>query len=109
MSIESTYWGIFCRTCRDPVAFDKSPYHRSAVGVFNLSAGAIRCTNGHDHIYFPRDFAFFSSEKPIVDAVMQDHCVAYRAINLAGRSDPSSTERRESASRLWNSKGSRTT
>ena len=81
MSKDTIYWGILCRTCSDPVAFDTGPYHEFALGSANVRPGAIRCVHGHNHIYFPRDFRFFPSSVPITAATIQENRQAYLAIN----------------------------
>jgi hypothetical protein len=81
MSKETTYWGILCRACSEPVAFDTDPYHEFGLGRANIVPGAIRCVHGHNHIYFPRDFRFFPSSVPITDATMQENRATYWAIN----------------------------
>jgi hypothetical protein len=85
---ETTYWGILCRTCREPVAFDVCPYPSFGPGAANVKPSAIRCGQGHNHIYFPRDFRFFPSAVPIAHSVMQENRDAYRAINLFARAWP---------------------
>jgi hypothetical protein len=81
MSKETTYWGILCRTCSEPVAFDAQPFHEFGLGSANIKPGAIRCERGHNHIYFPRDFRFFPSLLPITEESMQKNRAAYLAIN----------------------------
>jgi hypothetical protein len=81
MSEQKPYWGIKCRTCREPVAFDIRPYHEFGLGSVNVRPGAIRCSRGHNHIYFPRDFRFFSSVAPITEETMQENRATYMAIN----------------------------
>ena len=81
MSEQRTYWGILCRTCREPVAFDAPPYNKSGLGKAHVRPGAIRCGHGHNHIYFPRDFRFFSSAAPIAEETMRENRSAYVAIN----------------------------
>jgi hypothetical protein len=81
MSKETTYWGILCRTCSEPVAFDVRPYHEFGLGSANIRPGAIRCARGHNHIYFPRDFHFFPSSVPITEESMQKNRAIYLAIN----------------------------
>jgi hypothetical protein len=81
MSNETTYWGILCRTCSEPVAFDIRPYHSSGLGIANLRPGAIQCAHSHNHIYFPRDFRFLSSAVAISDATMLGNREAYQSIN----------------------------
>jgi hypothetical protein len=79
---ETVYWGILCRACAEPVAFDICPYPSSFVpGAANVKAGTIRCGRGHNHIYFPRDLRFLFSVVPINDEVMQENREAYKAIN----------------------------
>ena len=77
----ATYWGIRCRTCGDLVAFDTPPYHEFGLASANSKPGAICCDGGHYHIYFPRDFQFFSSETRITDATLKRNCEAYHATN----------------------------
>jgi hypothetical protein len=91
MSEETTYWGILCRTCSEPVAFDIRPCQMCGPGAANVRPGAIRCVHGHNHIYFPRDFRLFPSAVPITDATMQENRAAYRAMNPSpeSSSDPS--------------------
>ncbi len=73
-----TYWGVFCRTCQEPVAFDTPPYRASGLGGVHTRPGGICCERGHSHIYFPRDFRFFSSETPISEATMEANRAAYQ-------------------------------
>ena len=80
---EMTYWGILCRTCRGPVAFDVCPHRSFGPGAANMTPSAIRCGQSHNHIYFARDFRFFPSAVPIAHSVMQENRDAYRAINPA--------------------------
>jgi hypothetical protein len=49
-----------------------------------MKPGAVCCGQGHNHIYFPRDFGFRGSAVPIADAVMRQNRDAYRAVNLPG-------------------------
>jgi hypothetical protein len=81
MSNVTTYWGVLCRTCAEPIAFDARPYNESGLGSANIKPGAIRCFLGHHHIYFPRDFQFFTSAALITVATMQDNRAAYQAAN----------------------------
>jgi hypothetical protein len=81
MNNEITYWGILCRFCSEPVAFDIRPYRTFERGTAPLRPGAIRCAHGHNYIYFPRDFSFLTSAIPITAATMQENREAYRAIN----------------------------
>ena len=81
MSSETTYWGVLCRTCARPIAFDTRPFHQSGLGAANTKPGAIRCFLGHNHIYFPRDFHFFPSTAVITDVTMQENRAVYGAIN----------------------------
>ena len=81
MSKVTTYWGVLCRTCAEPIAFDTRPYNQSGLGSANIKPGAIRCSLGHNHIYFPRDFRFFTSTALITVATMQDNRAAYEAAN----------------------------
>jgi hypothetical protein len=75
------YWGITCRTCRESVAFDAPPYYALGPGAPNVRPGAIRCTCGHSHVYYPRDFSFFPSPIPITDAAMSANRAAFVASN----------------------------
>jgi hypothetical protein len=81
MNNETTYWGILCRSCSEPVAFDIQPFRTFGLERGNVKPGAIRCVHGHNYIYFPRDFSFFSSAVAISDETMQANRAAYRAIN----------------------------
>ena len=78
----TTYWGILCRTCLELTAFDTCP--------LSMKPGAIRCSQGHNHIYFPRDFRFFPSAVPVTDEVMQKNREAFMAINSSPSSSASS-------------------
>jgi len=78
---ETTYWGVLCRTCSEPIAFDINPHPSFGPGSSNVKAGAIRCGRGHNHIYFPRDFRILSSALPICGVVMLENREAYKAIN----------------------------
>jgi hypothetical protein len=81
MSSETKYWGIWCRACLEPVAFDTRPYHQFGLGSASVRPGAIRCGRGHNHIYFPRDFRFFASAVAISEETMQENRSAYIATN----------------------------
>jgi hypothetical protein len=81
MTNNTTYWGIKCRTCRELVAFDASPYLSFGSEAASIRPGAIRCRQGHVHIYFPNDFHFLLSEVPIPDAVMEKNREVYRSVN----------------------------
>jgi hypothetical protein len=81
---ETPYWGVLCRTCRELVAFDTCPYMSFGPEAASMKPGAIRCGQGHNHIYFPRDFQFCASAAPIPDAVMGENRELYRAINSPG-------------------------
>jgi hypothetical protein len=83
MSEQGTYWGILCRTCRGLVAFDTRPYHEFGLGRANARPGAILCDQGHNHIYFPRDFHFFASAVPITEEMMQQNRATYAATNTS--------------------------
>jgi hypothetical protein len=82
---EAPYWGVLCRTCRELVAFDTCPYASFGPAAACMKPGAIRCGQGHNHIYFPRDFQFCASPAPIPDAVMRENREVYRAINSSGQ------------------------
>ena len=77
----STYWGILCRTCADLVAFGATPGQDCGLGTEGSRPGTIRCTKGHTHIYYPRDFGFFPSATIIVDAVIGENVRVYKAVN----------------------------
>lgn len=79
---DTTYLGILCRTCRELVAFDTAPYPSFGPRASNLKPGAIRCSQGHNHIYFPGDFQFHRWHLRITGAVMEQNRAAYSAINL---------------------------
>ena len=81
---EAPYWGVMCRTCKQLVAFDVCPYESFGPGAASMKPGAIRCSLGHNHIYFPRDFGFRTSAIPVADAVMRENRDVYRAINSQG-------------------------
>jgi hypothetical protein len=78
---ETTYWGVKCRTCQELVAFDVCPYLSFGVDAASMKPGAIRCSQDHNHIYFPRDFQFISSALVISDERMRANRETYRAIN----------------------------
>jgi hypothetical protein len=75
------YWGVLCRTCSKPVAFDTLPCHKDGLGSINMRPGAVSCESGHNHIYFPRDFRFFATDVPITGKTMNDNRLAHHAIN----------------------------
>ena len=77
MSHERTYWGVTCRSCKQPVAFDIAPYHQAGLGILNLRPGTINCASGHLHIYFPHDYHFFQSASLITESDMQANRDAY--------------------------------
>jgi hypothetical protein len=81
----TTYWGVFCRTCQEPVAFDTPPFHEFGLGSVNDKPGAILCGNGHNHIYFPRDFHFFESQSAIGEVTMLENRERYKAVNPSRR------------------------
>jgi len=70
LSRETTYWGVFCRSCSAPIAFGAPSHHQFQMESAYAKPGSIRCANGHNHIYFPRDFQFFTSAA-IPEAVLQ--------------------------------------
>ena len=88
---ETTYWGVLCRTCQELVAFDRSPFPSFGPRAASLTPGAIRCSQGHNHIYFPHDFQFHQWHLRVGDAVMEQNRAAYAAINPSGSITPSST------------------
>ncbi len=78
---QNIYWGIRCRTCRELVALDICPFVSFGPGAAGMKPGAIRCAYGHNHIYFPRDFAFIEVTVPVTEATMRENREEYRAIN----------------------------
>jgi hypothetical protein len=82
-AVEKTYWGVKCRTCQELVAFDVCPYLSFGADAASMKPGAIRCSQGHNHIYFPRDFQFILSAVAIPDERMRVNRETYRAINSA--------------------------
>ena len=85
MSMATTYLGVLCRTCAEPIAFDACPFSKSGLGSANKRPGAIRCSLGHNHIYFPRDYQFFASVALITDATVRDNQAAYEATNPSSK------------------------
>ena len=85
MSEQRMYWGILCRTCRELVAFDTCPYVSFGPGAAGIKPGAIRCNQGHNHIYFPGDFCLFPSATLITETIMKANRVIYGEINPRGR------------------------
>jgi hypothetical protein len=81
MSKEMIVWGILCRSCSQPVAFGSPSHPQFELESAYARPGTIRCANGHDYIYFPRDFKFFVSAEPIPEGVMQKNREAHKAIN----------------------------
>jgi hypothetical protein len=81
MNKETIYWGVLCRKCSEPVAFGSPSHQQFELGSAYARPGAIRCTNGHNHIYFPRDFKFFASAEEISDAAMRGNREAHRVNN----------------------------
>ena len=81
MSNETIYWGILCRQCSELVAFCAPSHQQFELASRCAKPGAIRCANGHNYIYFPRDFRFFTSAVAIPEAVMQRNLEAHSAIN----------------------------
>ena len=71
MSEQRTYWGNLCRTCRKLIAFDTCSYISFGPRAASMKPGAIRCNQGHNHIYYPRDFCFYPSAVPISEATME--------------------------------------
>jgi hypothetical protein len=78
---QTTYWGVKCRTCEELVAFDVCPYLSFGTGAASMKPGAIRCSGGHNHIYFPRDFQFIPSSARIPQETMRENRDVYRAVN----------------------------
>jgi hypothetical protein len=84
MNEQRMYWGIVCRTCGELVAFDSHPYASFGPAAAGMKPGAIRCREGHNHIYFPRDFRFYPSVIPIQETAMAGNRATYGRINPAG-------------------------
>lgn len=84
-----TYWGVLCRKCLDPIVFGSPSHPRFELESEFARPGTIRCANGHDYIYFPRDFKFFESAVEITDAAMEHNRQVHRAVNplVAVRTD----------------------
>lgn len=82
---EACYWGVLCKRCRELVAFDVCPYVSFGPQAASMKPGAICCSLGHNHIYFPRDFGFLSSAVPISEAVMRANRDSYLAVNSPGK------------------------
>jgi hypothetical protein len=78
---DPTCWEILCRTCEELVAFGTTPAHNSGPGAEGSRPGTIRCTRGHTHIYFSRNFCLYLSPVKIADTTMQDNVRIYKAIN----------------------------
>ena len=76
-----TYWGILCRKCMELVAYGTAPPRSTGPGVEGSSPGTVRCTKGHTHIYFPRDFRLFPSAVTIAEATLQNNLESFRATN----------------------------
>jgi hypothetical protein len=81
MSKQMIVWGVMCRACSAPIAFGSPSHHRFELESTFAKPGAIRCANGHNYIYFPRDFKFFVSAESIPEATMQKNREAHSAIN----------------------------
>jgi hypothetical protein len=78
---QTSFWGVLCRTCNDLVAFDICPYASFGAGAAGMRAGTIRCSQGHSHIYFPRDFGFVFSVIRISDETMRKNRAVYADVN----------------------------
>jgi hypothetical protein len=94
---KDTYWGILCRSCQELVAFDRCPYPTFGAGAANQQPAAIRCSHGHNFIYFPRDFQFVTSALSIPDTVLLHNRETFRAINPSPTSLESGARRHESS------------
>jgi len=84
MTQQRTYWGILCRTCRELVAFDTCPSSWFECGGANVKPGAIRCNQGHTHIYFPADFGSYPSTAPISETAIEENRASYSRVNPLG-------------------------
>lgn len=89
------YWGVFCRGCSEPIAFDRAPFHAGGLGSAGMKPGAIRCASGHLYIYFPRDFRFFDSSSAIAEETMEQNRAAYAARNPSFKRTPASVASEE--------------
>jgi hypothetical protein len=88
MSTQMTYWGVLCRECSEPVPFGAPSHQQFELESAYARPGAIRCAKGHNYIYFPRDFNFFSSAEEIPEAVMQHNRDVHGAINRPAVAPP---------------------
>jgi len=95
-----TYWGVFCRGCSEPIAFDRAPFHANGLGSAGVKPGAILCAHRHLYIYFPRDFRFFDSVSAIAEETMEQNRAAYAARNPSFQAASVSLVS-EVASELW--------
>jgi hypothetical protein len=98
---ETTFWGVYCRSCRELIAFDVCPYASFGPTAASQQPGAIRCRHGHNHIYFPRDFQFVRSTAAIPANVMLANRDAYRAINPSPSGLPSGSTWNAAEPRPW--------
>jgi hypothetical protein len=85
LGAETAYWGVPCRTCKELVLFDTYPCNTFGITTATRRPGAIRCTMGHNHIYFPHDFRYWPSAIAIDEATMEHNRTEYLAINPASR------------------------
>jgi hypothetical protein len=85
MSEQTMYWGVLCRICGELVAFDTSPFVSFGPRAASMKPGSIRCSRGHNHIYFPRDYCFHPSADRISEATMEANRILYGKINPSGR------------------------
>ena len=76
-----TYWGVLCRKCLDPIVFGSPSHPQFRVETEFARPGTVCCPNGHEFIYFPRDFKFFESELEIPEVAMQRNRETHRAVN----------------------------
>jgi hypothetical protein len=81
MTKQTIYWGVVCRKCSGAIAFGSPTHHQFELGTAYDRPGAVRCAQGHNAIYFPRDFKFFSSDEEISDDAMRGNREAHRANN----------------------------
>lgn len=94
-----TYWGVFCRGCSEPIAFDQAPYHAGGLGSAGMKPGAIHCSAGHLYVYFPRDFRFFDTDLEITSETMERNRAAFARRNPSFKLSPAgaATEAAEGA------------
>jgi hypothetical protein len=81
MKPNPAYWAILCRTCAELVAFGAASGPDFCPRAEGSRPGTIRCSKGHAHIYFPRDFRLFPSPVTVADETMRENVRIYKAVN----------------------------